>query len=870
MDSRTYSVGELLELRHAQSSGAIKKLKSNHEMVNIIKDQDSMSPIPPPPMKLVNGDFSATDSDEVIFQGKTKPQAQWRYRGRTEAESAKDEPVKAPTGIEAQKSEGFKRFFKAVASPTHVRVTAGGRIVPNTRGSPSPTAKWDKEHSSAGEQEPLGVSKDSKLDPGTHMNGQAPYPLMMPPPSSGHAGVFHHMGLPMPLYPVSPGYAMAYSMQPLSLVHSSGKQDASAQRQKDATEIPKAVKTQDGAGDKKPRPPPINTTNHDQLDQNRPFFYDGNVVYPSPYGPGQPMTLPSPYYHFGVGSISQPSPLGPGYSPAFASPPFTGSGNAGSARRSWQPPMSAPILNMGHHVTSIRPSDVTRRQLDQLRLSLKYFEDQLQYNRHQIDEKGIEDQVRKIRQEIRQFEHKYKQQVSCEAAQLYRPSSSSEMRMQTPPGRSSVRGRRGSPVNGYDRNMMRTPYHSLERRRPTKNRRLKGIGIHYTTGILEPFAPDNPALEALIESAMKRPLETSTSSDTAEMAPQSEEASPGTYGIGESQSYTMRPVDQPDTGRSALMMYDQPMPASFSQSRHSQPYLVGKLPRGMNVYEARPIDYVYERQLTDEEKQARERYWGKVSMPGSGLPKFDGQNFYPPSPVKASVQSSRHPIPTGRPWVDFKMHSGPTDNDPFSSSRTAQSIRPRTGGQKVSKAIPIVDPKDGSKLTTVRKTSQSKDVTDDLCKALKATKISSPAMPSEEPTSEQKSTPSRRAVDRSSNKSSNDLWQTMLKKGSASTAVLPSTVSSTNATGYLPPYQGNAAASLAPSVSNANSSGARNSSQVGDKPMEHDPSQLAAEKVGENCPPSEARSADYDPLKDVQERMIRDAQRRGVIGSDWK
>lgn len=110
----------------------------------------------------------------------------------------------------------------------------------------------------------------------------------------------------------------------------------------------------------------------------------------------------------------------------------------------------------------------------------------------------------------------------------------------------------------------------------------------------------------------------------------------------------------------------------------------------------------------------------------------------------------------------------------------------------------------------------------------------------------------------------------MIKKGSTSSTVLPSTLSSTTATGYLPPYQGNATASLGPSVSNANGLGARISTQAGDKLIEHDSSQLAAEKVGENCPPSEARSADYDPLKDIQEIMIRDAQRRGVVGSDWK
>lgn len=42
MDSRTYSVGELLELRHAQSSGTIKNLKSDHDIGKHL-------PLPPSP-----------------------------------------------------------------------------------------------------------------------------------------------------------------------------------------------------------------------------------------------------------------------------------------------------------------------------------------------------------------------------------------------------------------------------------------------------------------------------------------------------------------------------------------------------------------------------------------------------------------------------------------------------------------------------------------------------------------------------------------------------------------------------------------------------------------------------------------------------
>ncbi|KAI1481293.1 hypothetical protein F4774DRAFT_374902 [Daldinia eschscholtzii] len=108
----------------------------------------------------------------------------------------------------------------------------------------------------------------------------------------------------------------------------------------------------------------------------------------------------------------------------------------------------------------------------------------------------------------------------------------------------------------------------------------------------------------------------------------------------------------------------------------------------------------------------------------------------------------------------------------------------------------------------------------------------------------------------------------MLKRGSTSGTVVPSTVSSTTATGYLPQYHGHAAASLGPAISNTSNTTARTSPEAGDKGIEYD-TQRSAEKVGENCPPNETRSADYDPLKDVQERMLRDAERRGVVGSEW-
>lgn len=128
-----------------------------------------------------------------------------------------------------------------------------------------------------------------------------------------------------------------------------------------------------------------------------------------------------------------------------------------------------------------------------------------------------------------------------------------------------------------------------------------------------------------------------------------------------------------------------------------------------------------------------------------------------------------------------------------------------------------------------------------------------------------------------SNKSGNELWQTMLKKGSASGTVLPSAVSSTTATGYLPQYFGHAAASLSPAMSNATSSptrvapGAESKAIVlGGGVVQEPPA-----KVGENRPPREGSMPESDAMKEVREhmireRMVRDSERNGIDGSGWQ
>jgi hypothetical protein len=74
-------------------------------------------------------------------------------------------------------------------------------------------------------------------------------------------------------------------------------------------------------------------------------------------------------------------------------------------------------------------------------------------------------------------------------------------------------------------------------------------------------------------------------------------------------------------------------------SPNAVPYLVGKPPNGVSASQVKDSDFVYPRHLTQDEVRARFLYWGKAPRSvQSGLPKFDGKDFYPPSPVKQDAQ----------------------------------------------------------------------------------------------------------------------------------------------------------------------------------------------------------------------------------------
>src|SRR5687768_6896196 len=90
---------------------------------------------------------------------------------------------------------------------------------------------------------------------------------------------------------------------------------------------------------------------------------------------------------------------------------------------------------------------------------------------------------------------------------------------------------------------------------------------------------------------------------------------------------------------------------------------------------ARDTDYAYTRSLTEDELRARHMYWGKTPRHlQKGLPKFDGKDFYPPSPTKGrsadrstSSTSSNRRLPVGNAPLDYGLSSVKVEADLFRS-----------------------------------------------------------------------------------------------------------------------------------------------------------------------------------------------------------
>ncbi|KAF7924076.1 hypothetical protein BELL_0417g00020 [Botrytis elliptica] len=241
------------------------------------------------------GESSSSSSQSMRSQGS------WCLRQNTNSESRRAfdnqiQPHSAPTSVALHQAENFRRFYRAVVSPTHVRVTAGGRIVPNTRAMAPPSFEpIGNKHTSeslqqTNETEQIAHSRASNSIAGDAQASLIPVGAQGPP---GFHPVFPGSFLPPYGYfhqgaPNMPGQTFSHPghTQPLhQSVNSNDSTNSSLQ--------------------------PVRVSHPGQFDPNRPYMMVNNqLCFPTSGFPQPPSGFPS-------GLVGNP-PFGP---PMLGGPP---------------------------------------------------------------------------------------------------------------------------------------------------------------------------------------------------------------------------------------------------------------------------------------------------------------------------------------------------------------------------------------------------------------------------------------------------------------------------------------------------------------------------------------------------------------------
>ena len=833
-------------------------------------------------------------------------QTEWKYRGRSNSEATNTEPVSAPTGLPAQKSEGFQRFYKAVVSPTHVRVTAGGRIVPNTRAPPSPTAKraagnttsqdsYGDKYSNAkpttaplntAQQAPPGVPQYFPGFPSAFPPVPAFLPMPFPPTMPG--------GFPFPLAVgghIMPQHTMENAARDLYGLHTGdGQTDRSTEPNKE--------------GDAKPsKPEPLDPTK--SFVYNNPWIFPMAPPFPHPMGGhpfmpgpmlGHPPFMghpPMPPHLFPPPNVGVPVSTAGVFSAPSLQAGFTGTAaTPGPSNKAFQSPATPPI-------SSIKPSEITKKQIASFRASLKYHEDQLQYNRHQIDEKAMENKVKAIQEHIQHFETLLQSQLEHE--RMYYPKSEKGRDTDT----DSIT--EPSTAQNIQDHGVAPHYASAAHPASRKPRCLSEITDTPSDNKGGPAIPNFDPSAHAVQPAAEINKQTGLPTDAALAPPFRPRGETRTQTATNDSSMSWDKADnlgtaQKDLGRGLVSASDQrwqvfsgssdisteaslkfcgdsiansrpasrPAVSVKAKARLGVPYLIGTLPKGTDSRGARDTDYQYARELNKDEVRARHLYWGKAPhFVRQGLPQYDGRNFYPPSPVGGSAAAdsadqeqlqatfeNRLPtvttkiddnLDTSKPAVD---QSRPTD--PFQSIGVMRnSNRPKALSSddtfspltrdRMFRSRARSDSDDFEQLTERRDKagypSRQKPTYADARSNIKS--LASNDKRSDKPGYALEVPSPTRLVDLWLTRSSRStrLPPTVLRKGCTSSAV-----SSTTVQGYLPQYFGHASKALSPPFHKPAFSPNRNESptKASDIDLKDGGALLSPipEKKGENRPPN--------------------------------
>lgn len=585
--------------------------------------------------------------------------SEWQYRGRSNSEQAELGPIPAPSGLPAQKNEGFQRFYKAVVSPTHVRVTAGGRIVPNTRGCSSPTGKWNRDKVVT---ESNSIRQDQTL--------RTPFPSGLAFQLQNYSALppmFHSFptaispGLPQDGMFTWTGWPFGFGVcapfpSPMVPASTDGP----------ATTRSHSINGEMASGTRKVRCHSLQTG---RLDMH-PCHGMVLPVVDSRMGPSlskeqssRPQTLATP----NIAQVKLPERQADTKQVESVSSTVTNSAN--SAKSNSVLPENdhlASTKSPAPPISSIRPSQITRKQIDVLRSSLRYLEDQLQYNKHQIDEKLIEHQAKMVRQQIQQFEQNLETQRLFEEShypkedKLRNTTSSSDLGAvpvaSNKAGHASERSMLDVTTSVRSRNSDLVDSSTTQKTaQHTRSSSQKNDSVN------QKEENDNRALPAVRKY--------STLPFKAAMAPPFRpQAELGGQDIGQD-FYNEKVKKGRDKG-----FQQNHLPGQLNYQQSMLPYFVGHMPSHFTPHTLPPYHYKYDRELTIDELKARHMYWGNSpNIFPPMLANFDGKDNYSWCKHMADVQgypSSEDDIKPG----DFTAKQDVTPVDSFKRPRHRANI----------------------------------------------------------------------------------------------------------------------------------------------------------------------------------------------------
>ena len=654
----------------------------------------------------------------------------WMLRKRGSSDRS-SQPFPAPSGFEAQKADNFRKFYAAVISPTHLRVTAGGRIVPNTRALPHPTFTWNAEKQ-------FFESTDRAFGPelerqkswlqGTNLNAADPHsPLGIVRPA-----VEDFFGPPLHLHSSTRSAALTER----NTVHSLGAAPDAIEEIDTEDIVPpiegNATATQ---GQIKISPP-------SQFDVFRPFFINGQPFYPASTGIQVPANLPVlPFNMLGNLNASYQS-VPPPYGMIQSAPLQLPAGNFGYPQQltldgqqmgqqiplmhtsGYPPPLMVPQLHapVGQPFGTVPMMPVTSlpdepipmhpqvvmmvNQIQALQQQLRHLENQLQNNKHQIDEQHVIHQQNHVQTQISALQSGLNAQVFQHALLPPEQYGSSgwnigvgAMGVPLAPITNTgvVAGRADAPetstvcINGYktsphDQTVLENTEAAIKVQVPligdsqgsqssarlvqTSRKRLSAAAA-----MAPEFQPRSQLTIANQSSDMKTELPVTTASgdptvlvhsgpqkraEIQRLSNATNWSTPGQWSNSTlvrgpatiPNGHTMHHLTKGNPFIHSSARLQTPVPLNISATTGQEvspaangvnPYLTGYPPPGIPANNVKSADMIYSRELTREELQARKMYWGKAPRALSkGLPKFDGKDFYAPSPEKASGSPKEH------------------------------------------------------------------------------------------------------------------------------------------------------------------------------------------------------------------------------------